>query len=240
MVTGASAGIGAHLVGVLHGLGATVVATARRADRLDEVTEGLARAHPVPCDLSIDGAAADLVDHVVDRHGRLDVVVANAGITSIAPATRESVATFAEVVDFDLVRVFELCRHAAPAMRSNTPSGGSIVLISSVVARRIQPWAPTAAYTAAKAGLEGLARELAVQWARHSIRVNCISPGLFPTEMTAAVVESDELSATAAARVPLGRIGALEDLDGPIALLASPAGSFVTGQTLVVDGGWSC
>jgi NAD(P)-dependent dehydrogenase (short-subunit alcohol dehydrogenase family) len=236
VVTGASSGIGARFARVLDGLGATVVVSARRTDRIEALADSLERGDAIPCDVSEPGASAALVDATVERHGRVDVVVANAGITETTPALREGTDRFAEVVHVDLVAPFELAQAAARHMRE-ADSGGTIVNVASAAAIRSTPLLPQASYTAAKTGLVGLTRELALQWARYRIRVNALCPGMFPTEMTAELVESDELRTTFEAGVPLRRVGQPHELDAAMAYLASPASSYMTGQTLVIDGG---
>ncbi|MBA3302632.1 MAG: SDR family oxidoreductase [Acidimicrobiia bacterium] len=236
LVTGASSGIGARCARVLDALGATVVLAARRTDRIQALADSLARGDAATCDVSVPGASAALVDEAVERHGRIDVVVANAGITNVVPALREQTDRFAEVVHVDLVAPFELAQAAARHMRE-AGDGGSIVNVASAAAVRSTPLLPQASYTAAKTGLVGLTRELALQWARYGIRVNALCPGMFPSEMTAELVDSDDLRATFEAEVPLRRIGRPHELDAAVAYLASPASSYMTGQTLVIDGG---
>ena len=172
----------------------------------------------------------------LEHHGRLDVVVANAGITDVTPALREPAAGFAQVVGVDLVAPFELAQAAAAHMRI-AREGGAIVNVASAAAFHSTPLLPQASYVAAKTGLVGLTRELALQWARYGIRVNAICPGMFPSEMTAELVESDELRSAFETRVPLGRLGQPHELDAAMAFLVSPASSYMTGQTLVIDGG---
>ena len=164
------------------------------------------------------------------------MVVANAGISNTVPALKESLDDFARVVHIDLVAQFELAQAAAKQLRA-AGTGGSIVMMASAAAFTSTPVLPQAAYVAAKTGLVGLTRELALQWARYDVRVNALCPGMFPSEMTALLVESDELRSTFEAEVPLGRIGRAHELDAAIAFLATPASSYMTGQTLVVDGG---
>jgi NAD(P)-dependent dehydrogenase (short-subunit alcohol dehydrogenase family) len=236
VITGASSGLGARMARVLDGLGAMVVVAARRADRIDALAASLDRGDAAVCDVSQAGASAALVDRAVERHGRVDVVVANAGITETITALKEPVERFAEVVNIDLVAPFELAQAAARHMRA-AGEGGSIVMVASAAAFSSTPVLPQASYVAAKTGLVGLTRELALQWARYSIRVNALCPGMFPSEMTALLVESDELRTGFEAHVPLQRIGREHELDGAVAFLASAASSYVTGQTLVVDGG---
>jgi len=236
LVTGASSGLGARFASVLDALGATVVVSARRAERIAELASGLARGDAIPCDVSERGASAALVAAVVERHERIDVVVANAGITETTPALRETVDRFAEVVNVDLVAPFELAQAAVVDMRRRG-EGGSIVNVASAAAVGSTRLLPQASYTAAKTGLIGLTRELAVQWARYNVRVNALCPGMFPTEMTALVFESDELTDAFAAEAALRRLGRVDELDGALAFLASPASSYMTGQILVIDGG---
>jgi NAD(P)-dependent dehydrogenase (short-subunit alcohol dehydrogenase family) len=238
IVTGASSGIGARAATVLDALGATVVLAARRTDRLSEVAAPLARADVMACDVSKLGASAALVEQVIERHGRVDVVFANAGITEVTPALREPVARFAEVVAVDLIAPFEIAQAAAGHMRT-AGHGGSIVNVSSAAAFRSTPVLPQASYVASKTGLAGLTRELALQWARYDIRVNALCPGMFPSEMTALLVENDELRGAFESAVAMRRVGRADELDAAIAFLASPASSYMTGQTLVIDGGSS-
>ena len=236
IVTGASSGLGARFARVLSALGATVVVSARRTDRIAALAGSLDHADAVACDVSVPGASTELVDTVVSRHGRVDVIVANAGITNVVPALRETPAQFADVVNVDLVAPFEISQAAVRHMRE-AKQGGSIVFVASAASVSSTVLLPQAAYVAAKTGLVGLARELALQWARYGVRVNALCPGMFPSEMTVRVVESDDLSARFGAEVALGRIGREHELDGALAFLASDASSYMTGQMVVVDGG---
>ncbi|MBA2625335.1 MAG: SDR family oxidoreductase [Acidimicrobiia bacterium] len=236
VLTGASSGLGARFARVLDGLGASVVMGARRTERLEELAGELRAAATVRCDVGRPGASEELVATAVERFGRLDVAVANAGITATVPALKESVDGFGEVVHIDLVAPFALARAAAQVMKTQ-PEGGTIVNVASVAAFGSSPLLPQASYVAAKTGLVGLTRELALQWARYPIRVNALCPGMFPSEMTTELVDSDELRAVFETTVPLKRVGRTDELDGALAFLASAASSYMTGQTLVVDGG---
>jgi NAD(P)-dependent dehydrogenase (short-subunit alcohol dehydrogenase family) len=178
-----------------------------------------------------------VVGEAVDRCGRLDVLVNAAGVSNPVPATRETLDEFQWVLNVNLVAPFALAQAAVAAMRAN--GGGSIVNISSVIAAVSEPSIPEASYAASKGGLASMTRELAVQWARYGVRVNALAPGWFPTEMTEELTGHEERSARFTSRIPLGRFGDLEELDGPLLLLASSAGSYITGQTIVVDGGTS-
>jgi NAD(P)-dependent dehydrogenase (short-subunit alcohol dehydrogenase family) len=235
VVTGASSGIGERFARVLDALGATVVVSARRTDRIEALASELANGSAIPCDVSVPGASKALVDAAAEQHGRIDVVVANAGITEVTPATRETPARFAEVVNVDLVAPFELAQAAVPHMRA--VGGGSVVNIASAAAFSVSPMLPQASYVAAKTGLVGLTRELALQWARYGIRVNALCPGMFPSEMTSLLTDNAEIRAPFEAELAMKRIGEAHELDAALAFLASPASSYMTGQTLVVDGG---
>jgi NAD(P)-dependent dehydrogenase (short-subunit alcohol dehydrogenase family) len=237
LVTGASSGIGARCARVLHDAGATVVLVARRLDRLQALAAELPGAVALPADLADPSAAPALVQDVVERCGQLDVLVNAAGITNPIPATRETLEQFQAVLGLNLVAPFALAQAAVAPMRQ--VGGGAIVNISSVIATISEPTIPEASYAASKGGLASMTRELAVQWARYGVRVNALAPGWFPTEMTEELTGHEERAARFTSRIPLGRFGDLEELDGALLLLASPAGSYITGQTIVVDGGAS-
>ncbi|MGI8492611.1 MAG: SDR family NAD(P)-dependent oxidoreductase [Acidimicrobiales bacterium] len=192
----------------------------------------------IPCDVVELGASAALVAQTVERLGRIDVVVASTGVTTTVPALRDPVESFARVVTIDLVAPFELAQAAVTDMRQR-PEGGVIVNMASAAAFASSAKLPQASYVAAKTGLVGLTRELALQWARYGVRVNALCPGMFPSEMTSPLVDDDERRTAFEATVPLGRVGLPHELDGALAYLASRASSYVTGQTLVVDGGGS-
>lgn len=237
VVTGASSGIGARCARALDAAGASVVVVARREDRLARLEAELARAHPIAADLADPSAATAVVAEVAAAFGRLDILVNAAGITNTMPATKESVADFVRVLNVNLVAPFALCQAAVAVMRGH--GGGAIVNITSVLAETCEPSVPEAGYTASKGGLSSLTRELAVQWARYGVRVNNLAPGWFPTEMTSQLTDDPDRAERFLQRVPMGRFGELPELDAPLLLLASPAGSYITGQTITVDGGAS-
>ena len=236
VVTGASSGIGARAAQCLAAAGASVLAVARRADRLDALAAEIDGVVAAPADLREPAAATSIVATAAERFGRLDVVVNAAGIDDVMPAMREPIERFASVLDLNVVAAFAVAQAAVGEMRAN--GGGSIVNVSSVLGRISEPSVPAAAYVASKGAVSAMTRELAVQWARYGVRVNDLVPGWFPTEMTAALTDDEARAGVfTARRVPLGRFGALEELDGPLLLLASAAGSYITGQAIVVDGG---
>jgi hypothetical protein len=239
IVTGASAGLGARFARVLDAAGARVVLAARRTDRLQALAEELTDAHPVTCDLAEPGAATTLVAAALDRYGRVDVVVNNAGIQHTALATDVPMDQFRRVVAVNLEAPFELARQAA---RSMIESGhaGSIVNIASIWGLVGVGVIRDAAYAASKGAIVNLTRQLAAEWARTGVRVNAIAPAWFLSEMTAASMFADESSMAWMRRnTPMGRTGEEHELDGALLFLASDASSYVTGVTLPVDGGWT-
>ena len=238
VLTGASSGLGERFARVLDALGATSVLAARRKDRLDALVTELSHAEAVACDVGEDGANEALINGVLERHGRVDVVIANAGIANAGPAVKKQVSDYRRVMEIDLVAPFALARAAQPTMHAQ--KSGSIVMVASVAGFRSMAILPQAGYVAAKTGLIGLTRELALQWARYGIRVNALCPGMFPSEMTVDVTEHDNIKSMFETAMPLGRLGRSDELDGALALLASDASSYMTGQTIVIDGGISC
>lgn len=240
IVTGASSGIGRRFSTVLADQGATVMAAARRKDRLEELAEGHDRIHAVACDVGDDTQLEALVTRAADEFGRLDVVINNAGISdAVTPAEHQDPAEFRQVMEINLNACFVLASLAARQMIVQE-TGGSIINISSI--HGIVAAAPNAqaGYAASKGGLINLTRELAAQWAKHRIRVNAIAPGYFETELTEAMfIDEDSGLRYIRRNTLLGRAGTLEELDGPLLLLASDAGTYITGQTIAVDGGWT-
>jgi NAD(P)-dependent dehydrogenase (short-subunit alcohol dehydrogenase family) len=239
IVTGASSGLGARFARVLDAAGASVVVTARRADRLEVLATELRDAHAVPVDLGEPDAAARLVEVSLERFGRIDVVVNNAGVDHIEAATEQPLETFRRELDVNLVAPFDLSRLAARWM-IDAKAEGSIVNVASIWALVGVGQIPDAGYAASKAGLVNLTRELAAQWARRGVRVNTLAPGWFRSEMTEELMFGDERAQRwMRQRTPMGRGGDEHELDGALLFLASDASSFVTGAVLPVDGGWT-
>lgn len=241
IVTGASSGLGVVIARALAAQGCAVLIAARREDRLGEVAAAIdaagGRAVAVGCDVRDPSHAQALVDACVAAFGRLDGVVANAGIAGGGPAETEDPVQFAEVLTVNVAAAANLAGAAARHMIGR--GGGWVILQSSILGRRAGTGPGVAAYTASKGAVEQLTRELARQWAPHAIRVNALSPGYFPTEMNAAMVAAPGRREALLARIPLGRAGEPEDLAGVVAFLASDAARYVTGQVLGVDGGMS-
>jgi NAD(P)-dependent dehydrogenase (short-subunit alcohol dehydrogenase family) len=236
IVTGASSGLGAQMGRALAAAGAVPVLAARRADRLTALCAELPGAVAVACDVTDAADRERLVATVIERHGRLDALVNNAGTGATAPALRSSAEAFAHVLDLNLTAPFALSCLAAAAMRAN--GGGAIVNVASVMGLRSIGEIPDAAYVASKAGIIGLTRELASQWGRHRIRVNALAPGFFASEMTAELGDDPEAFPDfLLSRTPLGRGGRAGELDAALLFLLGTGASFVTGHVLSVDGG---
>jgi NAD(P)-dependent dehydrogenase (short-subunit alcohol dehydrogenase family) len=239
LVTGASAGLGARFARVLDAAGATVVVAARRAERIEALAAELRDAHAITCDLSEPGAPAELAAETLARAGRIDVLVNNAGRSDPTKALDETTEHFTRTLAINLVAPFELARECCRRM-IETGHGGAIVNVASIWAMVGVGMIPEAGYAASKGGLVNLTRELAAQWGRKGVRVNALCPGWFPTETTQDTMFDDARGrAWMETRTPMGRGGEADELDGALLFLASDASSFMTGQTVVVDGGWT-
>ena len=240
VVTGASSGIGERMVRVLATNGMKVIAAARRLERLEALAAEVPGVLAMRCDVTIEDDLEAVVAAAYEEFGRLDVVINNAGLSD-APvkAEEETGAEFSRVIDINLNSCFLLARSAAREMIAHE-SPGSIINIASVHSFVSSAPNNQAAYVASKTGLVGLTRELAGQWARHNIRVNCIAPGYFPTELTDAMMDEDSSGyGFITKRTPMRRPGQLAELDGALMLLTSDASTYMTGQTVTVDGGWT-
>jgi NAD(P)-dependent dehydrogenase (short-subunit alcohol dehydrogenase family) len=240
IVTGASSGLGHRFSRILAASGAHVVAAARRAERLDALAaepDAQGRVVPVACDMSDEASVATLAATTLEQFGRVDVLVNNAGMSWLGPAEDEPLDAFRDVVDVNLVGLFQLTQLAARNMLER--GSGSVVNVTSMLGLVAGTPVKQASYCASKGAVVNLTRELAVQWARKGVRVNALAPGWFPSELTADMIGDEKSEAFVAGNAPMARFGREEELDGALLFLASDASSYVTGQTLVVDGGWT-
>lgn len=237
IVTGASSGLGEGFARTLAAAGATVFAGARRTDRLRRLAEEVAGLVPVVCDVTDASSRSELVEAARAHNGHIDVLVNNAGKPGLPDAEQETVATFDALLEVNLAAGFHLAVDVASTVQEGRTA--SIINISSVIGLVSTAPIGGAAYAASKAGVLGLSRELAGQWGRRGIRVNAIVPGWFDTEMTDGLFTNDKSATWVRRNTMLGRGGATGEVDGALLFLASDASSYVTGQTIVVDGGWT-
>lgn len=240
LVTGASSGLGERFAEVLAGAGASVGLAARRRDRLQVLAERISqaggRAAATSLDVQQPDSIAAAVSSIEAALGPIDILVNNSGVALQKFALETSPEEWDAVVDVNLKGAFLMATEVARSMRRHQ-RGGSIINIESVLSFR-QTQA-VAAYAAAKAGLTQLTRTLALELARYQIRVNGIAPGYFATDMNREFFAS-EAGAALIKRIPQRRVGIPEELDGPLLLLASDASRYMSGATLVVDGGHLC
>ena len=236
IVTGASSGLGEGFARALASCGATVIAAARRTDRLDALAAELPGIVPVACDVT-SAADRERVIEAALAAGGLDILVNNAGKPGPPDALTETDDELAAILDVNLTAGLRLSVAAVAAL----PEEGaalSIINISSVVGLVSTAPIGGAGYAASKAGVIGVTRELAGQWGRRGVRVNALVPGWFDTEMTDGLFTNEKSAGWVRRNTMLGRGGRTGEVDGALLFLASDASSYVTGHTLVVDGGW--
>lgn len=238
IVTGSSSGIGETTARRLAALGATVVVNSSSSVEAGQAVADEIGGSYVQADISDQSQGRRLLDETIDRHGRLDVLVNNAGVSSAVPALDFDEDEFRREVEIDLVAPYALARAAgAWAIAAGHPL--SIVNVGSVLGFVGGGKLRVPGYAAAKGGLHNLTRELASEWARKQVRVNAIAPGWFETEMNAEMFGDERSAAYMADGAPMGRAGIEGELDGALVLLASDASSFMTGAVVPIDGGWT-
>lgn len=238
LLTGATAGLGRRFAETLAEAGAKVAIVGRRAELLDEIAEKNPGCVPVPADLSQPAAVPGLVAKAVAEIGDIDVLINNAAyIAGGVRAEDETPEQIDTTLTVNLIAPILLTQAVFPAMRER--GSGSIINVTSIVARAGIARFPQATYAASKGGLESITREWAAQWARYGIRVNAIAPGFFESEMTTEVLRHQKVQDWVRANTLIPRAGAAADFDGALLYLASDASGYVTGQTIVVDGGWT-
>src|SRR3984893_10142198 len=232
LVTGATGGLGGPIARALHQQGAVVAVSGTRRAALDQLADELKeRVHVIACDLADQAQVEALVAKSEERMGRLDILVINAGITRDNLLVQLSDQAWDEVIAVNLTASFRLARAAVRGMMRRR--SGRIIGITSVVAVTGNPGQGN--YAAAKAGMIGLIKSLAQEYAKGSVTANCIAPGFIATPMTDKLNEKQRDAILA--RVPAGRLGAAADVAAAAVFLASDEASYITGQTLHVNGG---
>jgi 3-oxoacyl-[acyl-carrier protein] reductase len=232
LITGASGSIGGGIARALHKQGATVALSGTRREALDALAKELgSRAHVLPCDLAKAEEVEALVPAAEKAMERVDILVNNAGLNRDALFVRLKDEDWDQVIAVNLTAAFRLSRAAVfPMMRRRS---GRIVNITSIVGLTGNPGQGN--YTAAKAGLIGMSKSLALEVASRGVTVNCVAPGFIKSAMTDAL--NEKIREAILARVPAGKLGMAEDVAGAIVFLASDEAAYVTGQTLHVNGG---
>jgi NAD(P)-dependent dehydrogenase (short-subunit alcohol dehydrogenase family) len=239
LVTGASRGIGRAIALGLASRGAAVCAVARSREGLDRTVSMAAGmpgvVHAIAADLRAQESIQRTVEDTVATVGGIDILVNNAADDTEGPIEQLDLATWQRVLELNLQSCYLLCQAASPHLRKG--GHGKVVNVASILGHVAM--ADGLAYTAAKHGLIGLTRALGVEWATQGIQVNALSPGWIETDMTASMTADEEASTAITSRTPMARWGKTRDLVGPVIFLASSASDFMTGQSLVVDGGWT-
>jgi gluconate 5-dehydrogenase len=241
LVTGGSRGLGLQMAEVLGELGAAVVITARKKHELEDaaatLTKQSVKVETVVNDLQDSGSVQPLVEGILERHGQIDVVINNAGAAWGERAEDHSLEAWEKVINLNLTAPFLLSQMVGKLSMIPRRSGRIINIASIAGLVGTEPgFMPTIAYNSSKGGIVNFTRSLAAEWAQHNITVNAIAPGVFPSKMSAGMIDRAEEHIMN--QTPMRKYGGSEDLKGVTALLASDASGFITGQIIAVDGGY--
>jgi len=238
LVTGAATGLGAEIAIALAEAGARVAChgnTRSPDDTCKRIQDAGGEAHPVTGDLSLQSTPEKITGETLNKFGRIDILINNAGTIRRSPAVDYSEEDWAAVIEVNLSSVFRLSQLAGRQMIASE-RGGKIVNIASLLS--FQGGITVPAYAASKGGVAQLTKALANEWAKHRINVNAIAPGYMRTSNTAALQADETRNRQILERIPAGRWGEADDVAGAALFLSSPAGDYVNGHILVVDGGW--
>ena len=243
VVTGASSGLGWQIAQAYASQGAKVALFARREERLQENVAEIEKEFGTDvmyavCDVGDYDSITAAVAKVMDNWGRIDILVNAAGMGNNKMVTDQSNEEWERHIHIDLSGVYYMCKAVGEIMIEQ--EYGKIINIGSIHSRVIFPGGGISAYSSAKGGVMNLTKNLAVEWAKYNITVNAICPGTFPTELTRETIDNDEYKAYTKTVVPVGRSGVDGELDSTVVYLASPKSSYVTGQAIAVDGGYTC
>jgi len=239
IVTGAGRGLGRTMTKALAAAGADVCVTARSTDELEtlaaEVRDLGRRAIAISADVTKEDDAGLVVEAAVGQLGRVDILVNNAGVNIRKPVLELAEEEYRQVLDTNLIGYFHFARAAGRIMVKQ--GSGKVIMISSIMGR--VALATQGAYASSKGGIEQLTKVLALEWAPHNVQVNAIGPTYFETELTRPLFQDAERREFISGRTPMGRWGQPHELAGAVIFLASQASDYVTGHTLMVDGGWT-
>lgn len=244
VVTGCSTGLGVQMAKALANQGCKIVAVARRQNLIDEVAADIAGEYGVEtlavrCDITDTDMVNAMVDTVLEKFGRIDIVINNAGTGAVAPAEDITDEQFANEMNIDLFGSFKVAR--AAAKKAMIPAKyGRVINIASMYGLVGNKICGSAPYHAAKGGVVNMTRALAAEWGKYNITVNSICPGYFYTDLTRDTLNSDFFQQNAKTMIPEERYGEEGELDTAAIFLASPASAYVTGVNLPVDGGYTC
>ncbi len=244
IVTGCSTGLGVQMAKALARQGCNIVAVARRQNLIDEVAADLKKefgveAIAVRCDITDTEMVEACVKEVMDKFGRIDILINNAGTGAVAPAEDITDEQFMNEMNIDLFGSFKMAR--ACAKQAMIPAKyGRIINIASMYGLVGNKVAPASPYHAAKGGVVNLTRALASEWGKYGIAVNTICPGYFYSDLTRETLDSDFFQQNAKTMIPMERYGDTGELDTAAVFLASPKTTYVTGVALPVDGGYTC
>ena len=231
LITGATGGIGRNLVKKYVDLGGAVLATGTKDEKLEEIKKNFPRTNVIKFDISNHSKIEEFVDNVALELGGLDVLVNNAGMNMDNLSLRMKDEEWKNVIDINLSSTFLLSKYSIKKMLKN--KFGRIVNITSIVGHTGNPGQSN--YAASKAGIIGMTKSLAIEYAKKNITINCVSPGFIDTSMTKSLAEKVRLFLTS--RIPMGRLGTGEDVSNCVVFLSSDEASYITGETLHVNGG---
>ena len=243
VVTGASTGLGVQMAKAFASQGANLVLLARRQNLLEENAAQISKEYgvevlPFSCDITSTERVKEAVKATMERFGRVDILVNNAGTGAVAPAEEITDEQFKHEMDIDLFGTFICAREFGKEMIK--AKYGRIINIASMYGLVGNLIVGSSPYHSAKGGVVNMTRALAAEWGKYGITVNSICPGYFYTDLTTATLDSDFFQAIAKQNIPLGRYGKDGELNSCALFLASPASTYVTGQNIAVDGGYTC
>ncbi len=238
LITGSTKGIGLAIAEQMAAAGAKVIISSRKQDVCEQVAKSIndngGEALAIPCNINYKEQLQNLVDRTIEAYGKIDILVCNAALNPFYGSSQDIPDdAFQKIMDTNIGQVHRLCQMVIPQMAER--KDGAVIIVSSIGG--LKGTNVLGAYAISKAADMQVARNLAVEWGPHNVRVNCIAPGLVRTDFAKALWENPETYAKTIEKYPLRRIGEPEELGGTAVYLASKAGSFVTGQTIVVDGG---